>query len=125
MNRFPKSGCTDNALDIPANFVYCLFAKMGNNAITTGRQFWLLNVWVYNSHATTTALIDVYDDADAAVGAAAQQRLGFSVPPGELVSIDYPEPGLGPFIDNCCAATTNGTVAAYEAGCVGYEIGPS
>ena len=125
MDRFSKSGTTDNALVVPANFVYCLFATMGYNALTTGRQFWLLSFWVHNTHAAETAVVGIYDDADAAVGAAAQQRFSVPIPPGELVMVDFPEPGLGPFLDNCCAATTLGTVAAYHAGCVGYEIGPT
>lgn len=121
--RHAKSGTTDNALTTPGSAVYSLLANQGGNDITTNRQFWLKGVWAYNSHASEDAVVDIWDDADAAAGAAAQERFTFIVPPGTTAVVPFEGAGLGPFTDNCCAGVTNGTIGAYHAGCWGYEIG--
>lgn len=117
MARYPRSGNSDAALTTPAVQV----REVLGEEITPSRYFWLRNLWVLNTSAATAALVQVYDQ-DEAAATAANERLAFYVPTTTLVSIDFPEPGLR-FYTNVCAATTNGTVAIYQCGASGFEEG--
>lgn len=123
--RFPKSGTNDNELVASGSKVYSLLAGQGNNGITENRVFWLKGLSIYNSDGSADALVDIYDDADDAVGAAAKRRQAIVAPFGTTTIVDYPGPGIGPFTDNCCAGITGGEVLAYGAACWGYEVGGS
>jgi len=120
--RYPRSGNTDEALTAPATDVRELLGD-GFHTDPNGntRKFRLRSVWAYNSHATDTALIQVYDQ-DEGVAVAANEKFAFPVPPETYVKIDFPAPGYE-FFTNLTAAVTNGTIAIYQAGAIGYEEG--
>lgn len=120
MHKFGRSGRTDNALDTPGSYVYSLF---GANPVNTGRTFWCRGIIVYNSNATDAAVVDIYDGTDAAVATAAEQKMTILCPAATTTIVEFSAPGID-FYEDCCAATTGGDVATYEAGCWGYETGP-
>jgi len=118
--RFARSGNTDEALTTPATDVRELLgAGFRTDPNGNKRSFWLRSVWAYNSHATETSLIQVYDQ-DEGAASAANERLAFPVPPETYVKIDFPAPGMQ-FFTNLTAGVTNGTIAIYQAGASGYE----
>jgi len=89
--------------------------------ITEGRTFWLRALWAYNSHATDTGILRLWDQSEGD-GLLLNTMGACPLPAGEIIMLEWPEPGL-PFITNVCASVSAGTVAAYECGCSGYEVG--
>lgn len=117
----PYDGNTDEALTIPATDCRELITGAdfdGENAI-----FWLRGVIIYNSHASTDAVVDVYDQ-DEGVAVAANQKFTIIAPFGVTTIVEFSAPGRS-FKTNITAATTNGTIAAYEAGAWGFLSGGS
>ena len=116
--RFGVSGACAEAIVAAATDARYLLGK----AITTNRTFWLRTMWVYNSHATDDAILDLFDSDEGANPTAATQKATIVCPAGTTVVVDFGNPGLE-FRTNCVAAQTGGTIAAYEAGGNGYEVG--
>lgn len=116
--RYPHSGNTDEALTTPA--VDCR-ELLGTGFRQANRTFQCRSIWVYNSHATEDATVQVYDQAEG-VAVAANERFAFQVPAQTTVIVEFPAPGME-FRTNITAAVTNGTVAIYQAGASGYEEG--
>lgn len=116
--RHARSGNTDAALTTSgAGVVELLGAD-----ITDDNEFWLREVWVYNSHAATDGIVTLWDQAEG-VAVAANERFSFPAPHGVTTQITFAAPGIRFKVD-CCAALSAGTVAIYQAGCSGYEDGP-
>lgn len=118
-SKYSRSGNTDEALTIPATDC----RELLGSTINANRHFWLRSVWVYNSHATDATVVQIYDQ-DETVATAANERLVMRIPALTLQVIDLPAPGIK-FYTNITAACTGGTVAVYQAGCMGYEEGGS
>ena len=118
--RYARSGNTDEALTTPAADCRQLLSVPGGG-LRLNRTYWAKAIWIYNSHATQTAVVQVYDQAEGAA-VAANERLAFPVPPATLEVVEIPSPGLE-FKTDITAAVTNGTVAIYQAGASGYEEG--
>jgi len=116
--RFGVSGACAEAIVAAATDARYLLGK----AISTNRSFWLKAMWVYNSHATADAILDLFDSAEGANPAAATQKFSLVCPPGVTTVMDFGSPGLE-FKTNCVAAQAGGTVLAFEAGGNGYEVG--
>ncbi len=119
MAKIAKSGCSDEALTIPATDVREMMTGGFKDA---SRIFWARHFWVTNSHATTTALVQIYDQ-DEGAATAANEKFSFYAPPQVTTVVEIPEPGIK-FETNVAAATTNGTIAIYQCGCGGFEEGP-
>lgn len=116
--RFWRSGNTDEALTTSAVDVREL---LGTGFSQANRYFWLKELWVYNSHATTDGVVTLWDQAEG-VAVAANERFSAPCPANTLTLIPFSGKGMR-FRTNCCAAISAGTVAIYQAGCNGYEEG--
>ncbi len=113
------SGNSDEALTIPATD--CRELITGADFDGQMAVFHCLGIIVYNSHADTDSVVDIYDQ-DEAVAVAASQRLTLICPFGVTTMITFPDPGFL-FKVNITAAVTGGTIAAYEIGAFGYTTG--
>lgn len=117
--RRPISGNTDEALTTPG--ADCRELISGLNPNGDNATFWCRGIIIYNSHAADDAVVDVYDQ-DEGVAVAANQRFTIIAPAGTTTVVEFAAPGFA-FVTNLTAGTTNGTVAAYEAGAWGYLEG--
>ena len=113
------SGNSDEALTTPG--ADCRELITGADFDGQLAVFHCLAIWVYNSHASSDAVVDVYDQ-DEAAATAANQRFTLICPFGVTTMVTFPDPGML-FKVNITAGTTGGTVAAYEAGAMGYTTG--
>lgn len=115
--RTPRSGNTDEALTTSGADVRELLGA----AIGANREFWVRELWAYNSHAATDGVLTLWDQ-DEGIAVAANERYSVPVPHGVTTHVKFDAPGMR-FGTNICAAVSAGTVAIYQAGCTGYEIG--
>jgi len=118
-SQYSRSGVADQALVASDLGVKELLL----GGITEGRTFWLRSLWAYNSHATNTGILRLWDQSEGD-GLLLNVMIACPLPAHELTMIEWPAPGI-PFITNVCASVSAGTVAAYEIGCLGYEVGGS
>ncbi len=114
--RYARSAVTDEALVASATDVRSLLG----GSITTGRVFWAKGIWVYNSGVA--GLLELWDVAEGATPAATTERFAIPLAAASLTYFEFPGKGLE-FRTNICASISAGTVAAYQAGCTGYEEG--
>ena len=115
--RYPKVGYNDTALDANAR------AILEPDRLTSGRVFRLTGLIISNEHATGTAVVEIWNEAEAAsptTPTAANQRLNIQVGPTDTVVIEFPTPGIL-FTAGPTATQSGGTVAAYSVYAMGYE----
>jgi hypothetical protein len=82
-------------------------------SLGTGQAFQVTEVIITNTHASTDARVEIYDEAAAATPTAAKQALPeIRVPYGETVRLPFED---GPvFYTAVSARALAGTVAAYD-----------
>ena len=122
MDRYPIDGYNDTLLGANA---YSLLntkgaAKLG---VTSGRTLRLESILITNEHATDNAVVEIFDEAQAAVPAppdAANQRLTIIVGPENTVMVEFPKPGAF-FRTGVSAIKTDGTVNAFGVHVTGFE----
>ena len=117
-------GYNDDALAVPGTTVYSVLNRLGASklGVTTGKVFCLRTLKITNEHATETATVEFYDEAEAGTpgaATAANQRLCVLVGPKNTVVVDF-TPGVY-FKTGICAGVTLGTIAAYSVHVSGYE----
>ena len=105
--RIPVSGRNDEALTIPATDMREVISGLDIDG--AGMTFALTYLIIANE-GTTTAVVEIADQDEAAI-TAANQRFTVHVAPGDTAIVEFPEPGFK-FVTNVTAATTGGTVAA-------------
>ncbi|MBA7691952.1 hypothetical protein ES703_100508 [subsurface metagenome] len=112
--RIPLSGYNDEALTTTVKEIIS-----GEDFDGDGVVFWLRGVAITNEHATETALVDLFDQDEAAV-TAANQRGSVQCPAKATTVVDFPAPGIA-FKTNIGAVVTDGTVNAYGVVACGYK----
>ena len=117
MARIPVSGHNDEALTVPGTDMREVIS--GLDPSSDGRIFYLTSLSVANEHATETAVIELADQAEAAITAANQRGAPIHVGPGDTVQATW-QSGEMPFVTNCVIATTGGTVATLSVHGAGY-----
>jgi hypothetical protein len=117
MARIPVSGHNDEALVVPGTGMKEVISDL--DPVTDGRIFYLTSLSVANEHATETAVVELADQAEAAITAANQRGAPIHVGPGDTVQVTWGD-GEMPFVTNCVAAVTNGTVATLSVHGAGY-----
>ena len=117
MARIYVSGHNDEALVVPGTAMREVISDLDPSS--DGRIFYLTTLSVANEHATETAVIELADQAEAAITAANQRGAPIHVGPGDTVQATW-EPGEMPFVTNCVIATTGGTVATLSVHGAGY-----
>ena len=92
----------------------------GLDPSTDGRIFYLTQLIVANESLTAQADVELWDSAEAVVSDDATTSRGkIIVGPGDTVQVTWGD-GEMPFVLNCCASTTAGTVAIGGAFASGY-----
>jgi len=119
MAKRDLSGRSDEALTIPATD--CRELISGADFDGELATFHLLGIIIYNSDGAADAVVDIYDQ-DEGVAVAANQQFTIVAPFGVTTIVSLDAPGWQ-FHTNITAATTGGTIAAYEAGAWGYLEG--
>lgn len=112
--RVPLSGINDENLTTTVKEIISGQDFDGEKVV-----FWLRGISITNEHTSETALVDLYDQDEAAV-TAAKQRGSIQCPPKATTIKEYPAPGIG-FKTNIGAVLTNGTVNAYGVVAFGYK----
>ena len=116
MEKGVRKGGT-NASDLNASTVVAVYT------VTSGRKFVLTDIVVANEHASETAVVELYDQADGASPDAASQKFPpIIVGPQETVVIRGIE--NGPEFSTAVSALLSGgtgTVAARSVYVGGYE----
>ena len=119
MSRRDISGRSDEAMTTPG--AACREIMSGEDFNGENCTFHLIFIIIYNSHATDAAVVDIYDQ-DEAAATAANQRWTIIAAAGSTTVFTLPEPGFL-FYTNITAATTGGTIEAYEIAAGGYTVG--
>ena len=117
MARIPVSGHTDEALAAPGTDMREVISGLDPDG--DGRIFYLTYLSVGNEHATETAVVELADQDEAGITAANQRGAPIHIGPGDTVEVTFPD-GAMPFITNCTAGVTNGTVATLSVQAAGY-----
>jgi len=112
--RIPLSGYNDEALDNAAKEIIS-----GEDLDGDGVVFWLRSLIIGNEHATEDAIVELYDQDEAARSTTAQRGL-FVCPAKATTVFDIPAPGIA-FKTNISAAIVGGTVGAYGVLAAGYK----
>lgn len=116
--RYEVSGACAEAIVASGTDARYLLGK----AITTNRVLHLRQLWVYNSHASANAVLTLYDTTEGLNPTASTAKFTVPCPFGVTTMVEFAAPGLE-FKTDCVAAQDSGTVAAYQAGGLGYEVG--
>ena len=117
MARIPVAGHTDEALAAPGSDMREVISGLDPDG--DGRIFYLTYLSVANEHATETAVVELADQDEASITAANQRGAPIHIGPGDTVEVSYPD-GAMPFITNCVAGVTDGTVADLSVHAAGY-----
>ena len=119
--RREYDGYNDEALADPTTD--CRELITGADFDGEGAVFWLRYIIIRNSHASTDAILELYDqDEGAATGA--NQRGAIDVPASTTTYIEFPAPGKS-FKTNLTAGINggSGTISAYNVVAGGYLVG--
>ena len=118
MARIPVSGINDQALQALASGVREVIS--GLTPVADGRIFYLTQLFVANESLTAQADVELWDIAEATASDDDTTSRGkIIVGPGDTVQVTWGD-GEMPFVINCCASTTAGTVAIGGAFASGY-----
>ena len=117
MARITVAGHTDEALTVPGTDMREVISGLDPDG--DGRIFYLTYLSVANEHATETAVIELADQDEASITAANQRGAPIHIGPGDTVEVTWPD-GAMPFITNCTAGVTSGTVANLSVHAAGY-----
>ncbi len=109
MARVPISGANDEALTAPGTDTREVITSLDPDG--DGKVFWCTGLEISNEHASSVAVVEIYDTDEDTGPAAGAQRGVYHVPPGDTVAVDYPAPGRK-FVTNMVAGVTGGTITA-------------
>jgi hypothetical protein len=117
MARIYVSGHNDEALDAPGTDMREVISGLDPDG--DGRIFYLTSLSVANEHATETAVVELADQDEASITAANQRGAPIHIGPGDTVQVTFGD-GEMPFVTNCVAGVTDGTVATLSIHGAGY-----